>query len=393
MAKVVSLSDSKIKGLKPDKKQYKVADGDGLYLHVMPSGAKIWKVRYKLFGKQSQISIGKYPEVGLASARARSLKIREQVVSGKKPTTNKVVSQDSMTFSELVKEYFDHRDDLSTNYVKNNRSYLENYYYPTLEHMPVSVIEPGHIVEIVKFMNKKGVKETIRRTASLMNRIFRYGTTLQYMKRNPMSDIDISVIVSPIKRKNFAHITDENEFRKLLIIIDGYVGDLYTKTALQLMPYVFVRPQNIRSAKWSEFDFKKKIWSIPGDKMKMDRDHLVPLTDSMINIIRTVEGNGSEYLFPSPYSKSRQLSENTLNVALQRMGYKDIMTAHGFRHSASTFLNENAHKHGVSSDVIEIQMAHVEKNAVKGTYNKAIYIEERKRLMRWWSGYIDLLKL
>lgn len=393
MARVVPLSDSKIKSLKPQEKEYKVADGDGLYLHITPNGTKLWRIRYKLYGKLNTISIGKYPEVTLAMARSERAQVKAQVADGKKPTILKVADHSGMTFSELVDEYFAHRNDLSEKYVQNNMGYLKNYYYPTLENVPVECILPTHIIEIVKFMNKKGVKETIRRTGALLNRIFKYATTLQYMSRNPMSEIDLSVIVSKAKKKNFAHLTDENELGELLIAIDGLKADIYTKTALQLLPYVFVRPQNIRSAKWEEFDFEKKLWSIPGEKMKMDRDHIIPLTDKMIEIIKTVEGNGSEYLFPSPYSRTRQLSENTLNMGLIRLGYKDRMTSHGFRHTASTLLNENAHKHGVSSDVIEIQMAHVEKNVVKGTYNKAIYIEERIRLMKWWSDYLDLLKL
>jgi len=395
MARVVPLNDTKIKNLKPKDKEYKVADGDGLYLHVTPTGSKIWKMRYRVGkGATSTLSIGKYPAVTLANARKEREHINHQVAIGEKPTTianhNRVAN---LSFKAISEAYFNNNSDhLSKDYLDNNRRYIKNH-YANIENMDVNDITHEHILRSVIQMNQKGIIETAKRTSALLDRIFKYAVTTRKMKRNPMSEIDVSVILGKTKVKHFSHITDPAEFGELLSAIDEYSGDLTTKTALQLMPYVFLRPQNIRFATWDEIDFNKKIWVIPASKMKMERDHIVPLTDTMIEILKRVEGLSDNYVFPSQLYRERPLSENTLNIGLKRLGYKGIMTTHGFRHSASTFLNENAHKHNVSSDVIEVQLAHVESNKIKGVYNKAMYLEERTRLMEWWSDYLDALKL
>lgn len=391
MAKVKPLSDRQIKAAAAKDKEYKLADGDGLYLHVKPNGSKLWRLRYVLDGKSSTKSLGKYPDVNLTDARKKRVEIRKEVAQGIKPV-KKVVRQSGMIFSELCEAYFAHRSDLSQNYIDDNTAFLKNHYYPTMEYLQLDDIEVVHIIEVVKMLQRKGTVTVVKKTGSLLNRIFKYGVTMQHMKRNVMADIDLSVLVKPHKPKNFAHITDEEEFKGVLKSIDLYPGDLFTRTALQLMPYVFLRPANIRGALWSEFDFDKKLWTIPAEKMKTGKEHVIPLTDSMIEIIKRAEGNASEFVFPSPQTVFRQMSENTLNVALVRLGYKGKMTSHGFRHSASTILHEHIHEHGIPSDVIEMQLAHVEKNSVKGVYNKALYMKERVRLMQWWSDYLDEVK-
>lgn len=389
MAKVKPLTNTQIKKAKPQDKEYKLADGDGLYLHIMPTGSKLWRFRYTLYKKVGLLSLGKYPAVSLKMAREYREKCREMVAKGIKPT----LRSNSITFSQLVDKYFEFKDDLSPKYIKNNTAYLKNYYYPTLEHIGVDDIESSHIKTILIFMShKKEIHETARRTAGLINRIFRFGVTMDYMQRNPMADIDVSLIVKRPPVKNFAHITDIKVFKQLLEDIDNYDGDFYTKSALQLMPYVFLRPSNIRFAKWEEIDLDKKIWEIPANKMKMKKSHIVPLSDTVLKIIENVKGSGSEYLFPSSWNIHKPMSENTLNMALKRLGYKDIMTSHGFRHTASTILHENIQKHGIRSDIIEMQLAHTDKNSIRGVYNKALYLQERQELMNWWSDWLDHLK-
>lgn len=391
MPKVKPLNDRQIKSAKPKDKQYKLADGDGLYLLIKPTGAKVWSQRYVIDGRSSQKSLGQYPEVSLVEARRKREELRAEVAKGIKPITKKEEVQKT-TFKDLVEEYFEFRTDLSDGYIKDNRGYLKNHYYPTMEDMALEDIEPSHIISCIQMIEKKGKATLSKKTSSLLDRIFRYGATKQYIQHNPMGVIDTKVLIKPHKVKNYAHITDEETLKHLLHEIEDYSGDISTKTALRLMPYVFVRPANIRFMLWDEIDFNKKLWTIPDSKMKIGRDHTVPLTDSMIEIINTTKGNGSEYVFPSPQTTKRPLSENTLNVGLKRLGYKDTMTSHGFRHTASTFLHENMEIHGVHSDAIEMQMAHTVGNTVKGVYNKAQYIKERIRLMEWWSAYLDALK-
>jgi len=388
MARVKPLTDTQCKNLKPKEKEYKVADGDGLYLHVTPTGSKIWRMRVVIDGKQTTKGIGKYPAVSLRDARAHVESARDSLATGVNPFEK---NTGAMTFNSLVEEFFKHNDHLSPKYIKEQKGLIENNFYSFIGDMGIAEVSTSHLISAFKRMNDRGVSILAKKAGSQINRVFKYAVTLQYIDKNPMSDIDLGVLVKNKKSENFAHITDQNEFADLLKAIDEYSGDHSTRLALKLAPYAFVRPFNIRHMEWVEIDFDKKLWTIEADKMKMGRDHIVPLTDSMIDIIRQNEGNGSRFVFSSSWSKSKPMSENTLNVALKRLGYGGIMTSHGFRHTASTLLHENSHIHKIGSDVIEIQLAHVD-GSVRGVYNKAIYMEERIRLMQWWSDKIDELR-
>ncbi len=392
MSRVKPLSDNQIKALKPQDKEYKIADGDGLYLHIKPTGSKLWRMRYSLDKKSTTMSLGAYPTVSLKDARKKREEIRVMVSSGINPNKKKDTINRT-TFKEASKEYLDLCGNLSEQYVMDCKNILKRDYEDEIGDMMLDDIEAIDIIRVLKSMEDRGIKTMTKKSFSLVSRVFKYAITMQYTKNNPTRDIDLAVALKKHQVKQFAHTTDTEVLRQLLLDIDNYEGDIYTRTALQLMPYVFLRPANVRGALWDEFDFDKKLWTIPAEKMKTKKDHIVPLTKSMIKIIKHVDNDKSKYLFPSPQSSVRQMSENTLNVALKRMGYKDIMTSHGFRHTASTILHENIHKHNVPSDVIEMQLAHIEKNSVKGVYNKALYIDERIKLMQWWSDYLDFLKL
>lgn len=391
MARVKPLSDNQIKALKPRDKEYKVADGDGLYIHIKPIGSKLWRYRYTLDGKLSTKAIGKYPQTSLKEARSKRDEYAKMVSSGTKPQDTIETPENQVVFSDLITKYYAHRDDLSDQYVMDCTNLLNRDFKSILK-KSIDDITITDMIDCFKGMEQRGIKSATKKAGSLLNRLFMYAVTMQYTTNNPMASIDLTVLLKKHTPKNFAHITDEKLFKELLLAIDEYYGDIYTKAALRFMPYVFLRPANIRGMLWDEVDLDKKMWVIPADKMKMNRDHIVPLTDSMIQILESVNDGRSKYVFPSPQSPFRQLSENTLNVALKRLGFKDIMTSHGFRHTASTFLHENMHKHGISSEVIEMQLAHVEKNSIKGVYNKALYLEERVKLMQWWTDFLDAMK-
>ena len=392
MGRVVPLSDNKVKNLKHKEKDYKVADGDGLYLLVTSKGSKLWKLRYSINGKSSTKALGKYPLVSLAQARAKREEIRSNIANNGTIDNEKMKGSDIVTFRKLCDLYFEHRSDLSEHTAKDYKSALKNHYYPTLENIDCDNLSPSYIIDIVSFLDKQKKYEVMKKTGSLIDRIFQFGVTLRHVKTNPMASIDLKVITTPHKKKNFPHTTSEEVFKEILLSIEDYNGELYTKTALQIMPYVFLRPSNITGAKWKHIDFKNKVWKVPAEDRKKDKEHIVPLTDSMINIIKQVKRSGSEYVFPSVYSKTRKMSDNTLNMALKRLGWANVQTAHGFRHTASTILNEHIGDHGVSSDIIEVQLAHIDKNTIKGTYNKAIYLKDRIKLMKWWGDFIDKLK-
>jgi len=352
MGRVVPLSDNKVKSLKPKDKDYKVSDGDGLYLLVTARGTKLWNLRCTINKKSTTIGLGKYPLVSLAQAREKRKEIRSNIANNGTIGSEKEKDSSTVTFSKLCDLYFEHRSDLAESTSDDYKAYLKNHYYDTMGKIDAKNIDPIFVIDVISLLDKQKKYEVIKKTGSLLDRIFRFGVTLQYIKSNPMASIDLKVITTPHKKKNFAHTTDEEVFKQILLSIEDYSGEIYTRVALQIMPYIFLRPQNITGAKWKYIDFDKKLWVIPAKDMKMDREHIIPLTDSMISIIKQVEGSGSEYVFPSSYSKTRKMSENTLNMALKRLGWKDVQTAHGMRHSASTMLNEHIEEHGVNSDAL-----------------------------------------
>ena len=390
MARVTPLSDAKIKSAKPKNKEYKLPDGDGLYICITPKGSKIWRLRYVLNGKKSIKSLGKYPNLTLLKAREEREDLRKGLNEGIKPGLN--FKEEEITFAELVDKYFKKKN-FEKKYDSDNRNLINRYYGIYLNNMYLKDIEPRHIIQVLKDIDKLGYQTTAKKSFSLVNRIFQFAVSNLYTKINPVVGIGINDVISAYTPKNHPHITDEKLFIKLLLSIENYFGDKSTRLALQLLPYIFLRSYTLRYAEWNEFNFDKKEWIVPASKMKNKRDHLIPLTESMINILNQAKKNNiSKYVFPSPISTVKPLSENTLNNALSNMGFKDIMVTHGFRHTASTFLHENMHMHKVSSEAIEVQMAHKDNNTTRATYNKAIYIEERTRLMVWWSNYLDNLK-
>jgi integrase len=228
----------------------------------------------------------------------------------------------------------------------------------------------------------------------LLERIYRYANTIGKANKNILAGIDKSLVLKKPKEQNFKHTTDPKELKNILLSIDEYFGDISTKRALQILPYLFVRPFNIRAMQWDEIDFDKKLWIIPAKKMKMKKEHIVPLYKTVIEILKQQKEFSyslSSYVFPSIISKTRIMSENTLNVALKRLGFD--VTSHGFRHTASTLLHENMHIHNIPSEVIETQLARTVGNSVHQTYNKALYIDLRVKLMNWWGEYLDNLKI
>ena len=383
MGRVVPLTDSKCKKFKAKDKPYSVADGDGLYLWVYPSGKKSWRVVYRINGKYSKTTIGSYPAISLKEARMLRDKFILDLQKGKLPYSTK-----NLTFKELKDKYIKHRDDLNTKYLRDINSALDRY-FSVLYNKDVNSITAKDVINCIESMVNRGLKDSVRKNVALLNRIFRYGVTLQLVERNIVADIDISALQKPYVKKNFPHITDQEEFKRLVWDIYNYYGDLSTKWALQILLHTFVRPANVRFMEWSEIDLKKKLWIIPAEKMKAKREHIVPLTKEVIRILKEIKkvNIDSRYVFVSKTSKNRAMSDNTLNMALKRMGWGGKIVPHGFRHTASTFLNEYRDLHGVDSSIIELQLAHSIKG-VAGVYNKAVNLRERRKLMKWWSRFI-----
>lgn len=389
------LSEMEIKKAKPKEKQYKLFDGDGLFLLVFPNGLKRWRLNYSFNKKTNTLAVGNYPDMSLKEARDKRVEIRRGIKEGINPSTKLATSKKTIenTFKTIALEYFEKREDLSEGYIKDSTQKLEKDIFPYFGNVSMDSIEPLTMLNALQRIDKRGSNVSAKKTFSIVDRIYRYAVTVGKAKRNIMNDLDKSIAFRTVEKKNFAHTTDVNELKFILLAIDEYEGDYNTKMALKILPHVFVRPANIRYMEWTEVDFAKKLWVIPGAKMKTKRDHVVPLTAAVLKVLeemKDVSYGVSKYIFPSRISNLKVLSENTLNYGMKRMGFN--VTAHGFRHTFSTIAHENITKHKIQSDVIEVQLAHTVGNNTQRAYNKAQYIEERVALMEWWSKFLEDLK-
>jgi len=393
MARVVSsLTDTKIKHLKPKDKKYKISDGKRLYIVIEPNGRKWWMYEYMYNGKRTQKSLGDYPEISLKKSRELRDKYRKMELDNIPPSMLNKSNKKQYTLENLVLEYLD-RKNISEKHKKDTINRLNNHIFKYIGSMDIRDIKKIDIVNI--FRNLTHIPETARRLFNILDNTFKYASTLEIVERNIIADIDFNILVPKKESKNFPHITDIEEMKKLLKDIENCNCDITVKTALKLAPYLFIRPFPLVAMEWSEIDFENKEWHIPAEKMKKKREHIVPLTESTIKILEEIQAftGNKQYVFYSIRSKDKHIATDTLNRALKRLGYKDKMTTHGFRHFAATILNENANKIGVSQRAIASQLSHNDfKDTMNRVYNKAQYLEERKTLMKWWSDFIDSLK-
>ncbi len=370
------LTDRQVRNFRSGNKTIRKADGDGLYLRILPSDSKTWEYLYKKNGKRTSKVLGKYPNVSLSHAREK----RDRLKNGS-------TSSISLTYEDLKNAFFKHHQAVWTEKTKQSRENMLKRYFPELLETQLMDIEPKHIVLGLQKMKEKNLSEAIRKAGTLLRKSFKYGVTMGMMKESPMRDIDISLFIQKRPVKNYAHITSQKVLQALTCAIKTYVGlDDIIRYAMDFAVHTFVRPGNIRAMLKEEVDFDKRVWVIPAKKMKLKRDHIVPLTNETIAILKAAykARPDSKWVFPSLNSDHKKLGENTLNISLKRLGVGDI-TSHGLRHTASTFLNES----GLwRPDIIEIQLAHVDRNTIRGTYNKAIYMGDRRQMMEWWSNFL-----
>ena len=393
----MALTDIAIKNAKPADKQYKLYDQEGLFLIVKPSGGKLWRLKYRHHGKEQQLTIGTYPVVGLKEARAKRDDARKMIADGLNPSFEKkkaalVASLTSaITFGAIAAEYIDKRDDEGAKPVTTTKArWLIAQFGAAFGARPISDIEPFELLAELKRIERSGRLETARRCHSIAGRVFRYAVATLRASRDISADIK-GALRTP-KVKHHAAILEPEKLGELLRAIDGFNGQPTTIWALKILPHVFVRPGELRQAEWSEFDTGDAVWRIPAGRMKMNREHVVPLSRQVLEILRearSVTGRG-RFVFPSLHARDRCMSENTVNTALRRMGFgQDEMTSHGFRASASTLLNES----GLwSVDAIERALAHGDANAVRGAYHRGAHWQERVRMAQWWSDHLDSLR-
>lgn len=393
----MALTDTAIRNAKPTGKPYKVADSQGLYLLVNPRGSKLWRVKYRMNGVERKLALGSYPEITLAEARAARDAARRQLAHAVDPNVAKRQARieasirASNSFATVAEELIE----------KKTREGLAE---PTLEKMrwfvkllgtdfgkrPVTEIAPQELLHELRKHERRGRLETANLLRSFASRVFRYAVATARAERDP-AQLLIGALTSP-KVKHFAAITDPTEFGALLRAIGDYQGDPSVMYALKLAPHVFQRPGELRQMEWVEVDFDKAVWTIPIAKMKMRQPHSVPLSRQALAILKdmkSLSGSG-RYAFPSIRTRARPISDNTINAALRRMGYsKEQMTAHGFRTSASSLLNESGKW---NPDAIERALAHMVAGSVRRIYNQSAYWGERVAMAQWWSDYLDELR-
>lgn len=393
----MALSDATIRTAKAKAAQYKLFDTGGLFLIVRPSGGKLWRLKYRHLGKELQLSIGTYPDVGLKEARALRDEARKLIAAGGNPAFEKKRAavaasvNAANTFKAVADEFIDKREREGLKEITTGKArWLLVQLEPALGQRPIADIEPYELLAVLKKVELSGRHETARRLLAFSGRVFRYAVATTRAKRNIAADLQGALIAPKIK--HHAAIIDPKGVGALLRAIDGYEGYPVTHWALRLAPHVFVRPGELRMAEWSEIDLDAAVWRIPGSRMKMNREHVVPLSTQAVAILaeaKALTGDG-RFVFPSVRTPLRPMSENTLNAALRRLGYTaDEMTSHGFRSTASTLLNESGKW---SVDAIERALAHGDADPVRAAYHRGAHWQERVKMAQWWSDHLDRLR-
>jgi len=384
------LNEMQARNAAPAEKPYKLHDERGLCLYVSTTGAKSWRFKYKLRGREYLITLGLYPDVGLKRAREKRNRLRDQLPEGKDPREGAEASDRGTTFEHMAGEYFKaHAGRVSDGTIHTERSRLERLIYPTLGKRPIGSISPKDLLDALRPLEARAALELAHRVRALCGRVFRFSVARAVCDNDPSAVLRGAI--APPAVQHMPAITDPVKVGQSLRAIDGYVGAPSATYALKLLPLVFVRPGELRQAHWSEFDLDNAEWRIPAERMKMREQHIVPLARQVVALLRALHliTGDSPFVFPSVRSNQRCISDNTINAGLRRLGYSgDEIVGHGFRSMASTLLNEQ----GWHTDLIELQLAHAERKKVRAAYNRAQRLEERRNMMQAWADYLDGLR-
>lgn len=393
------LTAAEIRAFQPKDSIYRKSDDKGLYLEVAPNGSKLWRMKYRFNGKEKRLAFGAWPDVSLADARVLRDDARKKLRNGFDPGHEKkmakIAAQISAgnSFQSVAEDFIDvklAKSGKAEATVKKARWYL-SLLAPAIGGRPIAEIEAAELLAVLKTLENKGHRETANRARSFASRVFRYGVATTRCKHDPAALL-ISALARPIVQHRAA-ILDPKTLGEFLRAIDAYQGGPVVKLAMQIAPHVYLRPGELRFARWGEIDFDNAIWSVPAERTKMRRPHSVPLSSQVIGFLRELEqhSGGFELLFPGQRSHLRPISENTLNQTYRRLGFdSDTVTAHGLRATASTLLNESGEWH---PDAIERALAHGDSNAVRGAYARGQFWDERIAMAQWWSNYLDKVKM
>jgi integrase len=395
----MKLTDKAVKNAKPQEKPYKLFDGGGLYLEVTPGGSKLWRLKYHYIGKEKRISLGHYPLVTLLEARDKRDEAKKLLLKDIDPSTAKqdnrreIIRNAANTFEAIAREWHEMKKDggWSVPHSANVLRRLEMDLFPYIGNRPISSIDAPEVLDTLRKIEARGALDIAARVRSLCGQIFKYGIQTGKCGRNPVPDL--AGALKTRKAGHFAAI-DTKEIPELLHTLERNDQRLYpgTRRVIMLNLLTFVRPGELRGAKWDEIDFEDKMWLIPAERMKMRRDHLVPLSKQAIALLQEQREEhkhlNTPWVFPSPIRPRDPMSDGTTLMAIKRMGFKGRMTAHGFRALARTTIREQL---DYDPDVIEAQLAHKAAGPLGEAYNRAQHLTKRKRMMQEWADYIDTL--
>lgn len=387
----MKLNARQVDAAKPKEKAYKLADGAGLYLEVVPSGSRYWRMKYRFNGKEKRMAFGVYPAVSLAQARALRDEAKKKLAEGIDPSfakkEEKLVRDVPLhnTFQAVALEWHGTKvSRWSEGYASDIIEAFNKDIFPYIGQQPVNEIKPLVLLNVLRRMESRGATEKAKKVRQRCSEVFRYAIVTGRAEYNPAADLTSAMSGHESKHYPFLTVEELPDFFKAL---SGYTGSPLIVLAARLLILTGVRTGELRGAFWSEFDLEKAVWEIPAERMKMKRPHLVLLSTQALEIVQQLKVMSGQYplVFPGRNDPRKTMSEASINQVFKRIGYTGKVTGHGFRHTMSTIL----HEEGFNTAWIETQLAHVDKNAIRGTYNHALYLEGRKEMMQWYGDYVD----
>ncbi|HCG6889685.1 TPA: tyrosine-type recombinase/integrase [Vibrio parahaemolyticus] len=390
--RVVQLTDKKVKSIKPTDKEQLLSDGQGLQLRVMPNGTKSWRFVYKspATGKRGNMTLGTYPILSIANARKKAEGYRELVALDIDPKHHKREEKEKSeaihqhTLFNVSHDWIElKKSEVTEDYAKDIWRSFELHVFPTLSSQPISMITAQSVIETLKVVEAKGSLETVRRLTQRLNEVMVYAMNCGLLQANPISNI-LAAFKKPTKQ-NMKKL-ESNELPALMNALANASIKRSTRCLIEFQLHTMTRPNEAAGAKWAEFNLLERVWLIPKERMKKRKEHRIPLTEEVINLLKTMRAmNGnSEYVFPSIKDPKKPMHSQTANMALKRMGFKDRLVSHGMRAMASTILNENGH----DFVLVEAALAHAIGDSTQRSYNRTDYLERRRDLMDWWSKHI-----
>lgn len=390
----MTLTARQVETAKPKEKSYKLFDGGGLYLEVTAKGSRYWRMKYRFGGKEKRLAFGVFPTVTLAEAREMRNQAKKVLAAGGDPgevkKEEKAIQKLSTgnTFEAIAREWHKSKADRwSLRYRDEIIDTFEKDIFPYIGKRPIAEIKPLELLETLRKMEKRGALEKMRKVRQRCGEVYRYAIITGRAEYNPAPDL--ATALTPPKKQHFPFLTTE-ELPYFLKDLAGYTGSVITKTATKIILLTAVRTQELRFARWQDIDLEKGIWEIPAEVMKMKRPHVVPLSKQVIELFNSLKPLSGHYelVFIGRNDHRKPISKESVNQVIELLGYKGRLTGHGFRHTMSTILHEK----GFNSAWIETQLAHIDKNAIRGTYNHAQYMDGRREMMQWYADYMDELE-